>query len=326
MQPNVMDLVQLCLGRHIYIQTHDFPDPDAIASAFGLQKLLEHFQITSTICYYGKIDKFSTRKMTALLNINMESYHSLSDKLTEEDFIICVDSQKGGGNILDFTGTEIACIDHHPNCSDAVYQYCDICIAGSCASLITRYYKDLQIEPDKTTAAALLYGLKMDTSDFTRGTTLLDIQMFEYLFGLADPDLMSDLEHSNMEFADLRAYGAAIENIQLHGKVGFASIPFACPHALTAAVSDFLLSLEEVDIAVVYSYMDDGIKFSIRTENGLIHAGEIVHNALKGIGNGGGHAFMAGGYIAEDSVPLLGNFPDTKIRELFLAVIDPAFS
>lgn len=33
--------VALCKGKHIYIQTHNFPDPDAIASAFGLQCLFE---------------------------------------------------------------------------------------------------------------------------------------------------------------------------------------------------------------------------------------------------------------------------------------------
>ena len=34
------DLVALFQGCPVYIQTHNFPDPDAIASAFGLQKLL----------------------------------------------------------------------------------------------------------------------------------------------------------------------------------------------------------------------------------------------------------------------------------------------
>ena len=34
------DLVSLCRNHPVYIQTHNFPDPDAIASAYGLQKLL----------------------------------------------------------------------------------------------------------------------------------------------------------------------------------------------------------------------------------------------------------------------------------------------
>lgn len=31
-------LADLCKGKHIYIETHNIPDPDAIASAFGLQR------------------------------------------------------------------------------------------------------------------------------------------------------------------------------------------------------------------------------------------------------------------------------------------------
>ena len=43
--------------KHVYIQTHNFPDPDAIASAFGLQELLKYCGIESTICYKGTIVK-----------------------------------------------------------------------------------------------------------------------------------------------------------------------------------------------------------------------------------------------------------------------------
>ena len=42
--------------KHIFIQTHNFPDPDAIASAYGLKVLLEKKGIGATICYKGRID------------------------------------------------------------------------------------------------------------------------------------------------------------------------------------------------------------------------------------------------------------------------------
>lgn len=38
-------LAALCRGKHVYIQTHNFPDPDAIASAFGLQRLLALYDV-----------------------------------------------------------------------------------------------------------------------------------------------------------------------------------------------------------------------------------------------------------------------------------------
>lgn len=64
-------LAALCHGKHIYIQTHNFPDPDAIASAFGLQRLLAQHEIPSTLCYDGRIDKLSTSKMLEAFQIQM---------------------------------------------------------------------------------------------------------------------------------------------------------------------------------------------------------------------------------------------------------------
>ncbi len=34
------ELLQQINRQHVYIQTHNFPDPDAIASAYGLKRLL----------------------------------------------------------------------------------------------------------------------------------------------------------------------------------------------------------------------------------------------------------------------------------------------
>ena len=145
--------------------------------------------------------------------------------MTEDDYVICVDAQKHSGNITDFVGNEVACIDHHPTFVPMEYHYKDIRLAGACATLIAQYYQQLSCKPDKDTATALLYGLKMDTLQFTRGVTDLDIEMFAFLFPLCDQEKLSRLERNNMEFSDLKAYGAAIENIELYDKVGLSYLP-----------------------------------------------------------------------------------------------------
>ena len=314
-------LVKLCEGRRVYIQTHNFPDPDAIASAYGLQKLLRIYGITSKMCYDGRIDKLSASKMLKKFQIDMLPYESLLPDMRKEDYIICVDSQKHGGNVTDFVGDEVACIDHHPTFTEMEYQYKDIRIVGSCATLIAEYYKKLGHVPEPDVATALLYGLKMDTLQFTRGVTDLDIQMFEFLFAHCDKEMLLCLENNNMEFNDLKAYGAAIESIELYGNIGFAWIPFSCPDALIAILSDFILALVEVEVAVVSSCREDGIKISVRSEISGVHAGNATHAALKGIGDGGGHAPMAGGLIKKENVPLLGAYPREFIRDLFLKVL-----
>lgn len=315
---DIRELIALCANKRVYIQTHNFPDPDAIGSAFGLQRLLLYYGISSKLCYDGRIDKLSTARMLDTLGIEIFSGAELAGELRDEDCIICVDSQKHGGNMTDFTGEEIAAIDHHPTYVEVAYRYCDIRQVGACASMIALYYKERDLLPDPAAATAMLYGIKMDTLNFTRGVTETDIQAFSFLLPLIDKRAMALLEHSQIEFKDLRAYGAAIENIKVYGCYGFSHIPFSCPNAMIAILSDFILSLVEVEVAVIYCSREDGIKFSVRSERDDVDAGELTHRALEGLGDGGGHATMAGGLIPASKLALLGNYPDDVIRDRFL--------
>lgn len=313
-----MDMVEYLRGKNVFVQTHNFPDPDAIGSGFGLVGILKHFGIESTLCYVGQIDRANTRKIIELCQIKIYSVDELEGKMDSEDPIICVDSQKGGGNIRDLLGNEIACIDHHPLIEGEEYQYLDVRKMGSCCTMIAEYYSQLGMEPDEYTATALLYGLKMDTMHFTRGVVPEDIEMFSYLFPYASQQILTELSNNSMEFKDLRAYGSAIQNIFVYDKIGFAGIPFACPDAQIAVVADFILSLDEVDVAIIYATRPDGIKFSVRSEVVSVDAGKLIAAALSGIGSGGGHSFMAGGLIPKENVPDLGEFRDHGIRELFM--------
>lgn len=57
-----------------------------------------------------------------------------------------------------------------------------------------------------------------------------------------------------------------------------------------------MLDLIEVDFSVVYSLKKEGIKISVRSM-GKYNAGRITNKALSGIGCGGGHEVMAGGFV-----------------------------
>lgn len=57
------------------------------------------------------------------------------------------------------------------------------------------------------------------------------------------------------------------------------------------------------------------------SEDPNIHAGNLVHGALKEIGSGGGHASMGGGFIGKARLPEPGNYPEDYIRNLFLDAI-----
>ena len=319
-QHSLKELIDMLKGKKVFVQTHNFPDPDAIGAGFGMQQLLKAFGVDATLCYHGKIDRLNTKKMIELLNIEIYSKDELEERMSEDDPIICVDSQKHGGNILDLIGDEVACVDHHPTTEEIDYYYKDVRMVGACASIISGYFEELGVEPDQNTATALLYGLQMDTSGFTRGVTDTDIHAFGYLHSFSEKGILSRLEQNQMEFRDLRAYGAAIENIQVYDRMGFAFIPFPCQDALIAITCDFILSIEEVDVAIVYSKRDNGFKFSARSESFVkdVDCGKLLADALNGIGTGGGHAFMAGGFLPSENLHLLGNNPDEVLIERFM--------
>ncbi|MBO4323903.1 MAG: DHH family phosphoesterase [Lachnospiraceae bacterium] len=289
-------LAELVKGHRVIIQTHDFPDPDAIATACGLHELLKWRGIDSEICYYGRIEKTNTKMAAGILDVPIYNAEELTD-VTTEDYVITVDGQKDNSNFTDLKGTEVACIDHHPFVTTYQYRFLFHRIVGACASMITEWIKESGMPVSADLATLLLYGIKMDTRNFSAGVTHCDITAFDFLIEKADMSKIHRLENSALDLSDLRAYGAAIENIAIYDNVGFAYIPFECPDGLIAAVSEFILSLSSVRVSVVYANRSGGLKFSVRSENGKINAGRLLHTALKDIGNGGGHATMAGGVI-----------------------------
>lgn len=311
-------LIEILKGHNTYIQTHNFPDPDAVASAFALQNFLKQHGIPADICYDGRIEKLSTRKMLTVFGIEAKSREEIEDIMREEDYIIMVDSQKYNANITDFIGDEVACIDHHPTVIECDYAYKDVRKVGACATIIAEYFRQTDTPIDSVVAAALAYGIKMDTADFIRGTTDLDVDMFAYVYRTADVQKLVTMYTNVMEFSDLKAYAAAIDSIRVYQNVGFAAIPFDCPDALIAIISDFILSLDVVDISIIYAVRSDGIKFSIRSAMPEIDAGMVIDRALQGYGNGGGHPSMAGGFIPKEKAERLATDRDYKIQKLFL--------
>lgn len=324
MASKVNELINLLKGHRVFIQTHNFPDQDAIASAFGLQVLLRHFGIETTICHHGAVERAVTSNMVADLGIEM-----LGDELdegemmTEKDYIITVDSQKGSGNIDDLIGDEVACIDHHPTFVEVDdYKYMDVRIVGSCSTIIADYYRECGVEMPENVATALLYGLKCDTRNFTRGVTQLDVDIYQYLFQKSNHQQIRRYQAAEIEYSELNAFSDSLRNIEIYNEVGFAFLNFPCKEGFIATVSDFILDIDLVRFVVVYTRRPNGFKFSVRSELDELDAGKIISEALKNVGSGGGHKTMAGGFAQEDKILEMSIDFNKVIQNLFLNVIN----
>lgn len=173
----------------------------------------------------------------------------------------------------------------------------------------------------KAIATALTFGIRMDTQKLSRGVAKLDIEMLYRMFDDCDQDIIHLLENSNLYFEDLLAYSRAISSIEVFETISFAGTGENCPEALIASVSDFMLALVEVTFSVVYSRKEEGIKISVRSERPTLDAGKIIGKALRGIGSGGGHATMAGGFVPFHGTEREEDLLVQDIRERFINVI-----
>lgn len=307
-------IVNLDPGRRLFIQTHDFPDPDAIASAYGLRQIIRAYGIRAELCFKGLMESSDVDYILASYKIPWREASGLAD-LGPDDKIILVDCQKFNSNVTDLPGDEIACIDHHPlnrkGCCEANYQYIDLRPTGSCSSIIAEYYSKLGVTMSREAATLLLYGLKIDTAYFQRGVTQLDIDAFALLERRADQEMLKRLAGRTLKVKDMLAFGAAINGMHIRDGLGIVKIPFACPDHLLGQLADFVLSLAEVDTAIVYSVREEGMKFSARSLLPHIHCGNMLKQVLgQAGGSGGGHRQMAGGFVG-------GTLPDQRLEKDF---------
>ena len=297
----------------VFIQTHDVPDPDALASARGLQHLLMTKGIPSRIIYDREIEKADSRKMLELFEIEVWPIASIQ-AMDAEDWIVLVDVQKGNTNLRCLMPTvEIAAIDHHELRPDSQYRYMDIRPdAGSCSAIVAEYYFSSGAIPPGLVATALLYGIFIDTDNLTRAVSPLDVEMFYLLHPLSDPELIKQIRGNQITLQDLKLYAEAFRTVEAYGPVAFLKLDDA-NDGLIGASSDIVLSLESVDVAVAYSMRPEGVKLSVRSINRSIPANTFVRALVNGLGFGGGHDHMAGGFIPREKLPADKNL-DTLIK------------
>jgi nanoRNase/pAp phosphatase (c-di-AMP/oligoRNAs hydrolase) len=286
----------------VFLQPHNVPDPDAIASCFGLQALLAQRGIGAVIVYDREIEKANSLRMLELFGITMVPAGE-AHTLGSEDWAVLVDAQKGNANLTDLDTDEVAVIDHHEHMGDQGYRFMDIRPrVGSCASIIAEYWFENGAEPPPRVATALLYGIFMDTDNLTRGARSLDLDMFYRLYGLADIGLINDLRGSELSRGDLDCYAEAFQTVEIYDELGFLRLR-SVNDSLLGAASDMVSSVAGVNVVVAYSIRPNGVKLSIRSLTPRVRANDLVRFLVAGTGFGGGHHHMAGGFIPADSLP-----------------------
>jgi len=265
-------------------------DPDAIGSAMAVKRILWRRVSEVVITYFNKITRPDNLAMIEYTEPGLVHLDEV-DRAQFDKFVI-IDSQPDHNEC--FSGFEFdVIIDHHPlSCTDALFadvrpEY------GACSTMMTEYLKSLKIAPSAKLAAALMLGIKTDTSDFTRQASSQDIRAFQHLYQFADMNIVTKVERALMTQSDLDFIGQAIKKRRVvDNRAFFHAGRISKPDELVVT-ADFFLAIARVNWSVISGVVDNKLVIILRNDGLRKGAGKTASEAFGKFGSAGGHKTMA---------------------------------
>jgi nanoRNase/pAp phosphatase (c-di-AMP/oligoRNAs hydrolase) len=312
---------QVAPSSSTLILMHDYPDPDCIASAFGIAQLLSYWGVSSSVISFGGfIGRAENRAMIRFLNVKTIPYVLLEIK--DFDRIILVDCFPGRSNVsLSADYAVHAVLDHHfVSNPDNLPFYHDIRKEiGATSTIVTEYLVAAGCPISPKLATALFYGIKTDTGDMGRESSAEDIECYTMLFNKMDHSLLARIENPDRDVAFFRMLHRAAQAMIAFGSLGYIPLGAVASPDYVAEMADLFHSLEKIDSTVCSGIFKKNIFFSIRAKN-RDEAGmnaEKIATALGG--GGGGHGKIGAGRIPFDKAreeEILNKFVAT-FKEVF---------
>ena len=294
-----MRLAELLSYNNIIVQCHDNPDADAIASGYGVYMYLKEMGKNVRLIYGGRgvIRKSNLVMMVRELEIPIEHVSDMTQE-QEAELLVTVDCQYGEGNVTIYPAKETAVIDHHrvsrklPKLSEVRSNL------GACSTLVWELLKEegYVVNDHVNLATALYYGLYTDTGSFEEIFHPKDLQLREE--ANIDTALITKFRNANISIEELETAGAALLRCDYNEQYRFAVVKCGpCDPNVLGIISDLVLEVDAVDVCLVFSVMQNGVKISVRSCIEEVKANELAAKICMGIGSGGGHTVKAGGYI-----------------------------
>lgn len=300
-------------GR-LAVVMHDKPDPDAIASALALVDIAERVNCPADACYSGNITHQENRALVNLLDYDLLHFEDDVVDLSEYGGIALVDHARPSVNdpLPPETDVDIV-IDHHPPRKPVEARFVDLrSDVGATSTLLVDYFQRLDIVPQTPITTGLLFGIWIDTKQFSREIAVDDFEAAAYLTPFADMAILAQIEEPKMTVETFETIGRAIRNRTVKGSVLTSCVGFFRDRDAIAQAADRLLDIEEITTTLVYGIQNDIVYASARTRSTPLDVGETLRDAFDQIGDAGGHADMAGAQIP---LGFLGVIEDEEVTD-----------
>lgn len=300
-KPRAEKLLRLLKDKkNILITTHEHPDPDALASAVGLSRLLEATleRAKVTISIKGRVGGGINEAFVRFSSIKYLPWDEAA--LPSYDAILLLDTQPTFSYSPLPNGMQpFAVIDHHrargrkPECP-----FCDIRTeVGATASLIFSYFMELEVPIRPDLGATLLYGIESDLAGAAGTPGELDNIALSGLTLIADPRKLYQMRYVDLPQSYYTATASALANAYWYDNALVSHIDSIDSLEKPAIMADALLRFDKVQWSLVTAVFEGKLILSLRTSSTKLSAADMMRRLTRKIGEGGGHRTKAGGFI-----------------------------
>ncbi|MGK7946368.1 MAG: bifunctional oligoribonuclease/PAP phosphatase NrnA, partial [Microcystaceae cyanobacterium] len=320
--------------EHHIIVIQDFPDPDALSSAWAYQLIADRYQIKCDIVYSGTLSHQENIALVKLANLPAKRWgvNTLKDRdLSIYQGFILVDNQGNTSQLTEWVCQAeiplIAVIDHHAKQKEIEAEFIDLRPnIRATATMLAEYLQTGIIEFSSSNpthvkcATALMHGLRSDTNGLLQAQES-ELMAAAYLSRLYDSQLLNSVLQSARSRRVMDVIERSLQNRITNNNFSIAGVGYlryddrdAIPQA-----ADFLVTEENIHTAVVYGIVHDEandievVIGSLRTNKLTLDPDEFLKETLGQDVHGrffGGGRDMAGGF--EIPIGFLGGSNDNS--------------
>lgn len=284
-------------------------DPDAIASAMAVKRLLWRKVASVTISHINTIQRPDNLAMIRLLGVDV--VHTKNIDETRFSRCVIVDSQPAHNEAFArFTPDVI--IDHHPDTginaplADIRPKY------GAVASIMTEYLRAAKIKPSVKLATGLFYAIKTDTGNFERQAIIEDVKAFQFLYRHTNVHLSRKIEQSELRLDFLKYFSKALENKRMRKNKIFAHLGPVVNPDICVLIADFFMKVHSISWSVVSGLYNKKLVLILRNDGLRKNAGTVSKTSFGLFGSAGGHKNMARAEIPLTNLKDVIDYKDEK--------------
>ncbi|MFZ5516226.1 MAG: DHH family phosphoesterase [Candidatus Zhuqueibacterota bacterium] len=296
---NLKRLDRIIHGREtLTIVMHDYPDPDALASAMILSYLVRNrYGVRPRIVYGGVITRAENRAMVQQLKLHVLPISGV--RLDKHSLIAMVDTQPGfGNNSLSRQLVPAMVFDHHRGGDLAHVQLADVRPEyGASATMLIEYLHAAGLEILVDIATAVTYAIRTETQELGRDVSQADIDTYLSVYEKANKHKLAKIFHPSLPNQYYSMLFTALQQAKIFQHLIHVHLKEVASPEFVALIADLLLRHERMGWSLVTGRYHEQLFISMRCNHPQAHAGKMLKQIVGTMGSAGGHPRMAGGQI-----------------------------